>query len=72
MSIEFDDRWDAYDESLTCLDCGERMQHDVDGDGVMTMGYEYCENCGTKDYGEPVRITEKLIAFGRANGTLPN
>jgi hypothetical protein len=47
------------------------MQTDTDGDGVMTMSYEFCENCGTKDYGEPVRLTEELFAFARKNGLMP-
>ncbi len=63
---------DDYDPSSHCPECGERMQSDSDGDGVMTMNYEFCENCGAKDPGEPVRITEELIAFGRREGILPN
>jgi len=67
MDIDFD-----YDDSRNCPQCGERMKTDMDGDGVMTMSYEYCENCGEKDYGEPVRLTEQLIQFGRDNGLIPN
>lgn len=52
---------DDYDDSRYCPECGERMQMDTDGDGLMTMSYEFCENCGTKDYGEPVRIFEEHI-----------
>jgi hypothetical protein len=33
----------------------------MDDDGVMTMSYEFCENCGVKDYGEPVRLFEEHI-----------
>ena len=56
-----DDFDDGYERSV-CPECGEPMQSDLDGDGVMTMSYEFCENCGTKDYGEPVRLTEQIIA----------
>jgi len=51
---------DDYERNV-CPECGEPMQTDMDGDGIMTMSYEFCENCGTKDYGEPVRLTEQLI-----------
>lgn len=56
----------------TCPECGEPMQSDSDGDGVMTMSYEFCEHCGEKDYGEPVRVTEELFAFARREGLMPN
>ena len=53
--------YDDYEPAHRCPECGERMQMDTDGDGVMTMSYEFCENCGTKDYGEPVRLFEEHI-----------
>lgn len=58
-----EDYYADYDDDCSsfCPTCGERMQTDEDGDGVMTMSYEFCETCGTKDYGEPVRLTEQLL-----------
>lgn len=52
---------DFYDPRTPCPNCGKPMQSDVDGDGVMTMSYEFCEGCGEKDYGEPVRLFEEHI-----------
>lgn len=52
---------DDLEPTPRCPDCGERSQMDTDGDGLMTMSYEFCENCGTKDYGEPVRLFEEHI-----------
>ena len=52
--------------------CGNRMSMDTDGDGVMTMSYEFCEDCGGKDYGEPVRIFEQYsIANDSPRGLHP-
>ena len=63
MDYDYDYDYD-YDEDCRayCETCGEALQTDVDGDGVMTMSYEFCETCGTMDYGEPVRLTEQLLA----------
>lgn len=58
---DYDYLADRDDDRTLCPECGEPMSSDVDGDGVMTMSFEYCENCGTKDYGEPVRLFEEHI-----------
>jgi hypothetical protein len=70
MADDYPD-YDLDDGRTNCPECGEPMSSDSDGDGVMTMSYEFCENCGTKDYGEPVRLTEGLFAFARKNGLMP-
>lgn len=57
MAFDLDD----YDDNRYCPDCGEPMTMDTDGDGVMTMSYDVCENCGVKDPGEPVRLFEQHI-----------
>lgn len=62
---------DRDDDRTLCPECGEPMSSDTDGDGVMTMSYEYCENCGTKDYGEPVRLTEEIIRRMREEEAKP-
>ena len=51
------DRLGLYDDHPTCPDCGGPVSRDEDGDGVMTMGYEFCENCGG-DKGETEKTSD--------------
>jgi hypothetical protein len=56
------------DRGSSCPECGEPMQSDEDGDGVMTMSHEFCENCGTKDYGDAVNLTNLLLTQQAVGG----
>jgi hypothetical protein len=71
MSDDVPDLYD-HDGPSRCEKCGGKIATDVDGDGVMTMSYEMCEDCG-EDAGDPlgpVQVTEMLFAFARADGLM--
>ena len=73
MTEDFYDRLDDYDDGREpCSNCGKLMSSESDGDGIMTMSYDYCEDCGNRDEGEPVRITNELIAWAKNQGLIPN